>query len=446
MARTRDDGSAALAASLGPWLFFAFVVVGCGYIIAAKFLLLSPFLVTSVPVVIMLAYAGMVKFLPLVRLRDDQAGDNLYYLGFLYTLTSLGVSLYQFEADGPAEAIVHNFGVAVGSTIAGVALRVLFNQMRRDPADVEHVARLELSESARRMRRELDATVVELAHFRRSVQQQVAEGFEHVRTGMEEVSGRILASFEEMTKKAALPFESASSNSLQVLENLAKTIGESLDASARSLTEENEKLAAGAGRVTKALEETSTRIAAMQTPDKVIAVQFEPIAASLNRAMEGFAEQINRKDALDREVIDTITRSGTQHHKQSSSLASLARAIEKRSDLMSAREERELQVAENLAGLLTRMREDFRVHAEAVEAQSRHALTLVDAAASLSAIAGNFEARLLEGSANSTSSTLSVDEDDLDGMSRSMAAEMERALAAPETSRSSFMPTVEASR
>jgi len=30
-------------------------------------------------------------------LRDDQAGDNLYYMGFLFTLTSLGVSAYQFN-------------------------------------------------------------------------------------------------------------------------------------------------------------------------------------------------------------------------------------------------------------------------------------------------------------------------------------------------------------
>src|SRR5205823_5195428 len=114
--------------------------------------------VTSIPVAIMLLYALCVKFLPFFRLREDQAGDNLYYMGFLFTLTSLGVSLYQFRADGPAEEIVQNFGVAVGSTIAGVALRVLFNQMRLDPVDVEQSARLELAEAARRVRKELDGT------------------------------------------------------------------------------------------------------------------------------------------------------------------------------------------------------------------------------------------------------------------------------------------------
>src|ERR1700675_1875280 len=95
------------------------------------------------------------------RLRDDQSGDNLYYMGFLFTLTSLAVSLYQFSSDGSAEQIVQNFGIAIGSTIAGITLRIFFNQMRRDPVEVEHTARLELANASRRLRRELDSTVIE---------------------------------------------------------------------------------------------------------------------------------------------------------------------------------------------------------------------------------------------------------------------------------------------
>jgi hypothetical protein len=39
------------------------------------------------------------------RLRDDQSSDNRYYMGFLFTLTSLAVSLCQFSAAGSAEQI-----------------------------------------------------------------------------------------------------------------------------------------------------------------------------------------------------------------------------------------------------------------------------------------------------------------------------------------------------
>src|SRR5450432_2709227 len=91
----------------------------------------------------MIGYALLISLARGLRLRDDQSGDNLYYMGFLFTLTSLGVSLYQFSTTRAAEEIVQNFGIAIGSTIAGIGLRVIFNQMRRDPVEVEQRARLE---------------------------------------------------------------------------------------------------------------------------------------------------------------------------------------------------------------------------------------------------------------------------------------------------------------
>src|SRR5258708_10818374 len=119
----------------------------------------------------MLAYALLITLARSIRLRDDQSGDNLYYMGFLFTLTSLGVSLYQFSATRAAEEIVQNFGIAIGSTIAGIGLRVIFNQMRRDPIEVERTMRLELAAAARPVRREIDSSVIEFGYHRPSAQQ-----------------------------------------------------------------------------------------------------------------------------------------------------------------------------------------------------------------------------------------------------------------------------------
>ena len=117
-------------------LFFAVVVFGSGYIIVSKLNDFGAFAVTAVPVLIMIGY-GVLLGARLFRLRDDQAGDNLYYMGFLFTLTSLAISLYQFSAAGSAEQIVQNFGIAIASTITGIGLRVMFNQMRRDPVEID---------------------------------------------------------------------------------------------------------------------------------------------------------------------------------------------------------------------------------------------------------------------------------------------------------------------
>src|ERR1700675_3589155 len=122
-----------------------FVVGGWAYVVAAKLAGIGQFFVTFLPVAIMLGYALLIGLATSLRLRDDQSGDNLYYMWFLFTLTSLGVSLYQFTATRAAEEIVQNFGIAIGSTIAGIGLRVIFNQMRRDPVEVEQRTRLEVA-------------------------------------------------------------------------------------------------------------------------------------------------------------------------------------------------------------------------------------------------------------------------------------------------------------
>src|SRR6202023_3370213 len=126
--------------------------------------------VTLVPVLIMVIYALLLGLTRLFRLRDDQSGDNLYYMGFLFTLTSLAISLYQFSITNSVEHIVQNFGIAIASTIAGIALRIFFNQMRRDPIEVEHTTRLELADASRKVRRELESTVLEFGSFRGATQ------------------------------------------------------------------------------------------------------------------------------------------------------------------------------------------------------------------------------------------------------------------------------------
>src|ERR1700681_2897027 len=206
-------GDATSSTGASALVFTMFVAAGSAYIALAKLAGLAQVLVTFVPIVIMLAYALLIWFARNLRLRDDQAGDNLYYMGFLFTLTSLGVSLYQFNVTRAAEEIVQNFGIAIGSTITGIALRVIFNQMRQDPIEVERIMRLELADAARRVRRELDSTVVEFSYVRRAAQQAAADSFSHVAEKFDAIAVKFVASLEDVTSRLTRPLETASRQS-----------------------------------------------------------------------------------------------------------------------------------------------------------------------------------------------------------------------------------------
>jgi hypothetical protein len=339
-------GEAGHAAGIGVSVFMVFVAAGCAYIILAKLKGIEQLFVTFVPVGIMIGYALLISLSRGLRLRDDQSGDNLYYMGFLFTLTSLGVSLYQFSATRAAEEIVQNFGIAIGSTIAGIALRVIFNQMRRDPIEVEHATRLELAEAARRVRRELDASVVEFGYFRRTAQQSAADSFSHMTEHFDEILAKLLASLEAITAKLSMPLEEAARQLGDATGEATRTMGAALAANAGQLSAETEKLSSRVGAVSGAIEDVVVMLHSMQAPDRIFADQLEPMLQSLGQAIDRIAAH---SDAQTRSVSDALAISNT--------------------------------AAERSIDLVTAMRQDFDTTSEANHAMLEWASAMIKATA-----------------------------------------------------------------
>jgi len=269
-------------------LFFAVVVVGSGYIIFSKMHDFGAFAVTSVPVLIMIGY-GLLLAARLFRLRDDQAGDNLYYMGFLFTLTSLAVSLYQFSAAGSAEQIVQNFGIAIASTIAGIALRILFNQMRRDPVEVEATARLELAEASRRVKRELESAILEFGYFRRATQQSMGDAMDEVRESIDKVRAQFAGEVERLAAAAGQPLEETNKKSAETLDNLNGRTVQILDVS-RQLVQEGEQLARSTTNVVKAIDFMLAKLSALQMPGRAVESKLGPMIENLTKAVNAFGE------------------------------------------------------------------------------------------------------------------------------------------------------------
>ena len=296
------------ATGMSAVVFMAFVALGSVYILLAKLAGVGQFYVTFVPVGIMLAYAALIFLARNLRLRDDQSGDNLYYMGFLFTLTSLGVSLYQFSAEHAAEDIVQNFGIAIGSTIAGIGLRVVFNQMRRDPVEVERMMRLELAEAARRVRRELDSTVVEFGYHRRSAQQAAADSFKQVAERFDEIVAKFDASLKEITGQLAQPLEAASRHSGDTLGELSKTLAASLSASAQQFGAETDKLAIRVRATAIKLDEVIAKLGAIEAPESAIKAGLEPIAQSISQSVESLSERSTSDATAIKDALTTSTQ------------------------------------------------------------------------------------------------------------------------------------------
>lgn len=271
-------------------LFFAVVLMGCAYIVASKLHAFSALYVTLVPVAIMIAYALLLGFARFFRLRDDQSGDNLYYMGFLFTLTSLAVSLYQFSAEGAAEQIVQNFGVAIASTIAGISLRIFFNLMRRDPAEVEATARLELADAARRVKRELESTVLEFGYFRRTTQQSLSDALDEINATLTEAKRRLVTQLDDLAETSSKPIEEASRRSGATLNALNANIERTLQAATGQIAEHSSELSKSTSAMVISIDGITSKLSAMQTPGQVVEIKLTPMVQGLSRAVNTFSK------------------------------------------------------------------------------------------------------------------------------------------------------------
>jgi len=264
-------------------VFFLLTLAGCAGIWTAKTIGLNTVYVTLAPVALMFVYFALAFLASGLRLHDEQTGDNLYYMGFLFTLTSLGASLYQYEAASSIDDIVRNFGVAITSTITGIGLRIFYNQMRRDPLDIERTVRHELAESARRVRAEMDSAAQEFAFYRRTSSQMLQEGFEEIAKQASSSGESVRGTLDSIVSKSIQPLvESASQlqtltkDSTKSFEALLKGETERLASTAMEFTKVGSGIAGALAELNKQISSAGRRLSKMVVPEETIRVELEP--------------------------------------------------------------------------------------------------------------------------------------------------------------------------
>lgn len=136
----------------------------------------NPHHVAAMAVIFMLIYGIAVMRIPAVTMRPDRLGDNFYYLGFIYTLASLSSALSRLSGGADlSNEVLGSFGIALVTTIVGIAGRVVFVQFRGNLDDIEERSRVELAAAASELRAHLSASVREFEVFHTALLQTLRE-------------------------------------------------------------------------------------------------------------------------------------------------------------------------------------------------------------------------------------------------------------------------------
>ncbi|MGX9147601.1 hypothetical protein [Mesorhizobium sp. 128a] len=339
-------------------VFAALTLGGCVFIAIAKLSGVNPIVAAGAPVCLMLFYLGVSIFTGKLRLHDEQTGDNLYYMGFLFTLTSLGISLFQFGSEGSTDAIVRNFGIAITSTITGIALRIFYNQMRRDPADIERTARHELADMTRRVRAEMESVTREFADFRRVSHQMLEEGFAEIAVQAERNGEHIRSALDKIAMESIKPVQEASGKLSDALkdnfgqvESQFSSIAQRVEAAADLLDKANSSMSSSVGKLGEQADTVATKLEKVVVPDEVLKNDLAPMVKLLGSAVAQYAV---KTETASQEQQARMTGLADAVAKVASGVERAAAAAEKTAESVQAQQ----RLTEALAAVVQKQSKD----------------------------------------------------------------------------------------
>lgn len=329
-------------------LFILFITAGFALIFGVKTLLWSVgierdySLVIAVGAAALMALYGILSYrMTAVRLRPDRLGDNFYYMGFVFTLASMSAALVQLQGGREVDSLIGSFGIALFSTILGIAGRVAFIQMRTEVEDIEERVRQSLLEAASILRGQLGAATRDLESFRVGIQQAVHE--------------RLTESADKFSAMA----EAQIGHIKEAVEATIGTVQATFAAheqAARSLSQLGDK-------VTESVDHLVKRIEAIHIPPSLLEVKMDALLAKLSQTAAAFervadADAGRHKDlaAASAELRRVVTQIANQLAKLQSTAEELRSAT---------------NPATEMAGSLSRVR-------EALDATATATKTLID--------------------------------------------------------------------
>jgi len=243
-------------------------------------------------------YAGVA--IDMSNQSTDMFADSIYYLGFLLTLIALIFSLFAInpESEGTSGLILR-FGVALSTTVVGLAARTYFSSFRASAKDEFRRLEHELTQSA----------------------QEVRDRFKN----MSEVMTLQTEAFKESLQKANSDLDRASdeigasaSRLSGSVENSASTIDQSSRGLGQSTVEFSEQLGETMSEVSAGLDDIADllteKVESIELPPDLFTKQFEAPSKEygeslqeLTKQIRGHSEALSELETHNRQLMSAIS-------------------------------------------------------------------------------------------------------------------------------------------
>ncbi len=367
------------------WLYA--LAIGSAVIAIGNWLGFTPWLIALLVSGVMVLFAVLVHR---TAVSSDSKGDSLYYLGLLFTFVALVAALVAFDWESGTTGttpIIRNFGIALLTTIVGLAGRVWYAMSADTPGDLEDALRSDLEDAVREMRGSLNRARDELDTMVMKFGESAGEMTESARETSRATIG--ISATADRAAEAGRTLESLVERVTASFKSVAGRVSE-LDSAvdggseaARKLNQSVESLSEPATRLARDMALASEGVRGFNKTLADARRTTEPVVQAMRETADGVVEAAARTGRLNL-TIAGLDRSARNAGDAVGEVAAGAKSTV--GDVESTRQE--------ASHLGHRMRE-LSVHAESVEDEFSQAREVAHAARSrIDGVAGR--ARSLE--------------------------------------------------
>lgn len=303
-------------------LFFKILFSALGWLLG------SPWLLGFViPLIVMCAYIWLGLIRRDTEVSDDKFADSAYYLGFIFTITSIIFSLFDLPNIGTKiQDISVRFGAAMVSTVLGLGVRVYLVTFRADFSDAVQGAEDALLRATQVFTERMKMSVERLQDFESSVDLASRSSVERVNLQIEAVSRnhaeKLAEFFADLTTRNKQVLAEALDEVRGASTKLAVSVDGYTTGMKSNLKSVEQQVSEFSAAVTARLQNTTfpddyfaahlkQPLAQLEGAAGEIAKNVVHASAAMTRTAEtlsGSLESVNDKSAKAEESMDAIVR------------------------------------------------------------------------------------------------------------------------------------------
>ena len=299
------------------FIFACAFILGCVWLVISRLIFDAPSWIALIgPIVVMASYVFFIFYARRYQLRGDRAADNLYYLGFLFTITALAISLIRYNrlpADPEnsialiqiVDTIIQDLGISLFTTLFGLFWRVVFSQMRTDPENIEEQSQIELTKTTAIVDAKLRNVIRNFERFN----SRSTKALNETTDILTKAQDNIVTSFESLTEK------------IQRIEVPPNIIEISIEKSFQKL---DESISSRSKELSNQFKEHIEKI---DIKSDLLSSKLTPILIEFESATQNLANRINNVDFSPQILNEAVEKSFSVLHTSIQSVASQVSAM-----------------------------------------------------------------------------------------------------------------------